>query len=63
MLPGDLDPAVTEHDLMAAFEPCGNIHSASIVRDRVNGTSRGYGFVNFTTPESRKMALEKYGER
>lgn len=57
---GSVSFQLTETDLRAIFEPFGAIASLQLQRD-VTGRSRGYGFVEFTSHESAKKALEING--
>jgi RNA recognition motif-containing protein len=42
---GNLSREVTEEDVRHAFEGFGQVASATIIRDRTSGRSRGFGFV------------------
>lgn len=42
---GNLAPDVTESDLLALFQPFGQVKSAQIARDLFSGASKGFGFV------------------
>ncbi len=42
---GNLSHSATDDDLRAAFEPFGTVSSATVVKDRYSGESRGFGFV------------------
>lgn len=53
----NLDPDVTEDLLQGKFLEFGTIASLVISKDE-NGMSRGFGFVNFESPENAKRALE-----
>lgn len=55
---GDLKSEVTENDLVAAFSLCGPIASSHIIRDRLTGEQRGYGFVHFKTLAGQQEALK-----
>ncbi|KAA8905318.1 hypothetical protein TRICI_005314 [Trichomonascus ciferrii] len=57
---GDLDPAVTEAMLHEHFRRCGEIKSIRLCRDAATQKSLCYGYLNFHSEESRKLALEKY---
>ena len=46
---GNLSWSTTEDDLRAAFEPFGEVSSASIITDRETGRSRGFGFVEMAS--------------
>ena len=42
---GNLSQTVTEEDLRHAFEGFGQVASVSIIKDRLSGKSRGFGFL------------------
>jgi len=42
---GNLSRDASDDDLRAAFEPFGAVSTASVVKDRYSGESRGFGFV------------------
>lgn len=53
----NLDTAVDEDQLKNLFQEFGIIQSAVIMKDE-SGKSRGFGFVNFESPESAQRAVE-----
>ncbi|KAL5545985.1 hypothetical protein UlMin_005672 [Ulmus minor] len=53
----NVDPAVGEEILQEKFSEFGKIISFAIASDG-NGTSRGFGFVNFENPDDARRALE-----
>lgn len=55
---GNLDYSVAENDLRQAFEPYGNVRSATIITDRMTGQTRGFGFVEYETAEEAQRAIE-----
>ena len=55
---GGLDPAISENDLKTCFEPFGTIKSVQISVDPVTKQSRGYAFLEFTSPEPAAAAIE-----
>lgn len=55
---GNLNFDTTDEELEAAFSEFGELVSAMVVKDRVSGRSRGFGFVEFTDDESAKNAKE-----
>lgn len=57
---GDLDPAVTDAMLHEHFRCCGDIKSIRLCRDAATQKSLCYGYLNFHSEESRKLALEEY---
>ncbi|XP_071685633.1 polyadenylate-binding protein 6-like [Rutidosis leptorrhynchoides] len=53
----NLDSDFTEDLLKDKFSEYGNVTSAVIMKD-ADGKSKGFGFVNFDSPDSAKMAIE-----
>lgn len=53
---GSLAWATDDNSLQAAFSPFGTIVSASVVKDRDSGRSKGFGFVEFENEEEGKAA-------
>mmetsp|Transcript_7956 Transcript_7956/g.12776 ORF Transcript_7956/g.12776 Transcript_7956/m.12776 type:complete len:643 (+) Transcript_7956:215-2143(+) len=54
----NLDPEFTDERLRELFEPFGDITSAVVMRNE-DGTSRGFGFVNFDSADGAKVACDK----
>ncbi len=54
---GNIPWDVTEDDLRAAFEAHGEVQSASIIKDKFSGKSRGFGFVEMPTKEEAEKAI------
>jgi RNA recognition motif-containing protein len=57
---GNLPFQTTSDDLRAHFGQAGNVESAQVVEDRMTGRSRGFGFVEMTTPEEAAAAIEQF---
>jgi len=55
---GNLSYEVTEEDLRQAFEPFGQIESAVIIKDKVSGRSKGFGFVEFSSQGDGQSAID-----
>ncbi len=55
---GSLSNDVNDEQLHAAFEAYGHVESASIIKDRFSGESRGFGFVEMSNKEEAKAAIE-----
>lgn len=53
----NLDLDMTEELLREKFSEFGSITNLAIARDD-NGSSRGFGFVNFDNPDDAKRAME-----
>jgi len=54
---GNLSFDVTEEELRQAFEPYGQVESATIVKDKFSGQSRGFGFVEMPTKAEAMSAI------
>jgi RNA recognition motif-containing protein len=53
---GSLAWATDDSSLEAAFAPFGKVVSATVVKDRETGRSKGFGFVEFENDEEGKAA-------
>ncbi|HET8947853.1 MAG TPA: RNA-binding protein [Candidatus Polarisedimenticolia bacterium] len=60
---GNLSFDVSDDDLRQAFSEAGSCSSASIVRDRMTGKSRGFGFVEMTTEAEAQKAVSTLNGR
>ncbi len=56
---GNLPFDTTEDDLHQLFSPHGQIVSTKLITDMETGRSRGFGFVEMSTEEEAKIAIEK----
>lgn len=56
---GNLAYSVSDDTLKDAFSQFGGVESAIIVKDKVSGRSKGFGFVEMSTDEEASQALEK----
>ena len=57
---GNLSYNTTDQSLQEAFAKAGTVESASVVLDRQSGRSRGFGFVEMSTDEEAKAAIEMW---
>lgn len=55
---GNLARAATEEDLRAIFEPHGSVSSASVVKDKFTGDSRGFGFIEMPSKAEAQNAIQ-----
>ena len=55
---GNLPFNATEDDLKAAFGAFGTVASASIIKDKFSGESRGFGFVTMATAAEAQAAID-----
>lgn len=54
---GGLAYSVTEQELEALFAEQGKITSATVIKDRDSGQSKGFGFVEMADDEEAKAAI------
>ena len=54
---GNLAFEVTEDELRTAFEAHGSVDSATIIKDKFTGQSRGFGFVEMPAKEEAEAAI------
>lgn len=55
---GNLDYAVTGDQLGSHFAQAGTVVSANVITDRQSGRPRGFGFVEMSSDEEAKKAIE-----
>jgi len=55
---GNLSHEVTEEDLRVAFEPFGQVESATIIKDKYSGESKGFGFVEMLSKAEAQSAID-----
>ncbi|MBU0581159.1 MAG: RNA-binding protein [Candidatus Margulisbacteria bacterium] len=60
---GGLAYSTTEDALKSAFSPAGTVESVAIVIDRDSGRSKGFGFVEMSTEEEAKKAIEMLNDQ
>lgn len=56
---GSLDWGVTDDDLKDFFSTLGEVESATVIKDRDSGRSRGFGFVEYADEEAGKKAIDE----
>jgi len=54
---GNLSFEVTDDDLRQQFSAYGEVESASVVKDRFSGESRGFGFVEMPARKDAEAAI------
>ncbi|MDR1031893.1 MAG: RNA-binding protein [Holosporales bacterium] len=57
---GNISYSTTENDLASLFGQCGKVVSATVIKDRYTGRSKGFGFVEFDSNDSANAAVEKF---
>ena len=55
---GNLSPETTDDDLRQAFEAFGQVASATIIKDKFSGRSKGFGFVEMPNDTEAKAAID-----
>ena len=55
---GNLPYSVNEQDLTEKFGAFGTVETATLITDRDTGRSKGFGFVEMSTPEEASAAIE-----
>jgi RNA recognition motif-containing protein len=54
---GNLSRDVSESDLKEAFQAFGAVQTASIIKDKYSGESRGFGFVEMPNKDEAEKAI------
>ena len=57
---GGLPYETNDDQLKVLFGTCGTVVSAKVIIDKATNRSKGFGFVEMTTDEQAKAALEKF---
>jgi RNA recognition motif-containing protein len=60
---GNLSWSMTDEDLMNLFTQYGTVSSAKILKDKMNGRSKGFGFVEMEDDEAAKAAIANLHEQ
>lgn len=55
---GNLAHDVTEEDLQEAFKEFGQLTSATVIKDKFSGESRGFGFVEMPGKAEAQSAID-----
>jgi len=55
---GNLSYDMTEDALKDTFSQAGTVESAIIIKDKMSGRSKGFGFVEMSTDEESQKAIE-----
>lgn len=56
---GNLPFKLTEDELQKALEPYANIAAVKIIKDRITGRSKGYGFITLEKSEQGERIMEE----
>jgi RNA recognition motif-containing protein len=59
---GNLSWSMTDEDLTNLFTQYGTVTSGKILKDKMNGRSKGFGFVEMSDDEAAKTAIANLNE-
>ena len=54
---GNLPFTIDDGELQNLFSKAGTVKSAQVIRDRASGRSKGFGFVEMSTPDEAQGAI------
>ncbi|HHE45922.1 MAG TPA: RNA-binding protein [Candidatus Moranbacteria bacterium] len=57
---GNLSYNVNDDALKDYFSQAGTVQSATVITDRMSGRSKGFGFVEMSSDEEAKAAIDKF---
>jgi|SRR5207249_900555 len=57
---GNINHHATENDLQDHFSAAGKVVSVDIIMDRATGKPRGFGFIEMSSPDEAKKAVESF---
>lgn len=57
---GNLSYNMTEDTLKDTFSAAGSVDSAIIIKDKMSGRSKGFGFVEMSSDEEAQKAIEMF---
>ena len=57
---GNLPYQMTSDDLAQTFAQAGTVVTAKVISDKYSGRSRGFGFVEMSSDEEAKKAIEMF---
>ncbi|HEY2291671.1 MAG TPA: RNA-binding protein [Thermoanaerobaculia bacterium] len=60
---GNLPYRITEDQLRAAFEEFGRVSSCTIIKDKVTGQSKGFGFLEMPESSEAEAAINNLNGR
>ena len=60
---GNLPYSTNEDELEGLFSQYGDIVNVNLIKDRDTGRSKGFGFIEFVTPDQAEAALELNGHK
>ena len=57
---GGLSYETTEATLKETFSQAGTVESANVITDKISGRSKGFGFVEMSSEEEARKAIEMF---
>ena len=60
---GSLSYDTTEESLSEAFAQAGTVVSAIVIKDKMSGRSKGFGFVEMSSEEEAQAAIELWNDK
>jgi len=60
---GNISHTATENDLQDYFTAAGTVLSVNIIQDKFTGKSRGFGFVEMSSPEEATKAISTFHQQ
>ena len=60
---GNINHTASENDLQDHFAGAGTVVSVNIIQDKFTGKSRGFGFVEMSSEDEAKKAIESYHQK
>lgn len=57
---GNLPYSVRDDSLQDLFSQAGSVVSANVITDRESGRSKGFGFVEMSSPEEAEKAIQMF---
>lgn len=57
---GGLPYSTTDDALRNAFSEAGTVETAAIIKDKISGRSKGFGFVEMSTDEEAQKAIDAF---
>jgi len=57
---GNLPYSTVDADLQGLFQQAGTVKSAQVIRDRESGRSKGFGFVEMSSPDEANAAITMF---
>ncbi|MDE1461801.1 RNA recognition motif domain-containing protein [Spartinivicinus poritis] len=60
---GNLAYSITENDLRKLFEEFGEVSSATLIKDKISGKSKGFGFIEMSNNAEAETAIRELNDK